>query len=49
MNIQISIFGFGEGETCCILCTIGDSVVEINDADYNGVMLADDFDGGWHT
>ncbi len=43
-EISGSVFGFGESETGRLFYTNGNSVVEINDADYDDLIFADGFD-----
>lgn len=43
-DLSGSVFGFGESETGRLFYTNGNSVVEINDADYSDIIFADGFE-----
>ncbi len=44
VDLQFSVFGFGESETGRLFYTNGDSVVEINDGDFSDIIFADGFE-----
>ena len=43
-DLSGSVFGFGESETGRLFYTNGNSVVEINDADYTDIIFEDGFE-----